>query len=188
VRSVHTSSQHLLGLINSILDISSIEAGRLALDQAEFELAELIDECVEVSMPLTRGKPIKLVKEVAFDLPTVSGDRAKIRQILLNVLSNAIKFTPGGRVSVGARLDGDAIHVAVSDTGVGIRKDDLGRLFEPFERLENPVSRDVGGTGLGLAISKKFVELHGGRMWAESRENTGSTFHFTLPCVSVAVH
>ena len=188
VRSVHTSSQHLLGLINSILDISSIEAGRLALDRAEFELAELVDECVEASIPLTRGKPIKLDKDVAFDLPTVSGDRAKIRQVLLNVLSNAIKFTPGGRVTVGVWMDGDAIHVAVSDTGVGIRKDDLGRLFEPFERLENPVSRDVGGTGLGLAISKKFVELHGGRMWAESRENTGSTFHFTLPCVAVPVH
>ena len=188
VRSVHTSSQHLLQLINSILDISSIEAGRLALDQADFELAELIDECVEVSLPLTRGKPIKLDKDVAFDLPHVSGDRAKIRQVLLNLLSNAVKFTPGGRVSVGVRLDGDTIHVSVSDTGVGIRKDDLGRLFEPFERLENPVSRDVGGTGLGLAISKKFVELHGGKMWAESRENTGSTFHFTLPCAPVPAH
>jgi len=188
VRSVHTSSQHLLGLINSILDISSIEAGRLALDQAEFELAALIDECVEVSLPLARGKPIKLDKSVAFDLPTMSGDRAKIRQVLLNLLSNAIKFTPGGRVSVGVKLGGDGIHVAVSDTGVGIRKEDLGRLFEPFERLENPVSRDVGGTGLGLAISKKFVELHGGKMWAESRENTGSTFHFTLPCAPVPAH
>jgi len=188
VRSVHTSSQHLLGLINSILDISSIEAGRLALDQAEFELAALIDECVEVSLPLARGKPIKLDKAVAFDLPTMSGDRAKIRQVLLNLLSNAIKFTPGGRVSVGVKLGGDGIHVAVSDTGVGIRKEDLGRLFEPFERLENPVSRDVGGTGLGLAISKKFVELHGGKMWAESRENAGSTFHFTLPCAPVPAH
>ena len=188
VRSVHTSSQHLLGLINSILDISSIEAGRLALDQAEFELAALIDECVEVSLPLARGKPIKLDKSVAFDLPTMSGDRAKIRQVLLNLLSNAIKFTPGGRVSVGVKLGGDGIHVAVSDTGVGIRKEDLGRLFEPFERLENPVSRDVGGTGLGLAISKKFVELHGGKMWAESRENAGSTFHFTLPCAPVPAH
>jgi len=188
VRSVHTSSQHLLGLINSILDISSIEAGRLALDQAEFELAALIDECVEVSLPLARGKPIKLDKSVAFDLPTMSGDRAKIRQVLLNLLSNAIKFTPGGRVSVAVKLGRDGIHVAVSDTGVGIRKEDLGRLFEPFERLENPVSRDVGGTGLGLAISKKFVELHGGKMWAESRENAGSTFHFTLPCAPVPAH
>ena len=188
VRSVHTSSQHLLGLINSILDISSIEAGRLALDQAEFELAALIDECVEVSLPLARGKPIKLDKSVAFDLPTVSGDRAKIRQVLLNLLSNAIKFTPSGRVSVAVKLGGDGIHVAVSDTGVGIRREDLGRLFEPFERLENPVSRDVGGTGLGLAISKKFVELHGGKMWAESRENAGSTFHFTLPCAPVPAH
>src|SRR5207244_11158948 len=148
-RSVHTSSQHLLGLINSILDISSIEAGRLALDQAEFELAALIDECVEVSLPLARGKPIKLDKAVAFDLPAMSGDRAKIRQVLLNLLSNAIKFTPGGRVSVGVKLGGDGIHVAVSDTGVGSGKEGLGRLFEPFERLETPGARDRGGAGRG---------------------------------------
>ena len=188
IRSVHTSSNHLLQLINSILDISSIEAGRMTLDQAEFALHELVDECVDVSVSLARGKPIRLEKDVAANLPRVSGDRTKVRQVLLNLLSNAIKVTPGGRVVVTARLEADEIHVMVSDTGVGIRKDDVGRLFEPFERLDNPVSRDVGGTGLGLAISKKFVELHGGRMWAESRESAGSTFHFTLPCVAAPVH
>jgi signal transduction histidine kinase len=185
VRSVHNSSQHLLQLINSILDISSIEAGRVRLEQAEFALSPLIDECVEASLPLMRGKPLRLERDVPADLPPVSGDRTRIRQVLLNLLSNAIKFTPGGRVVVRARLEEDAVHVSVADTGVGIRKEDLGRLFEPFQRLDNPVSRDVGGTGLGLAISKKFVELHGGRMWAESREAGGSTFHFTLPCVAV---
>ncbi len=187
VRSIHSSSQHLLQLINSILDISSIEAGRMVLEQVEFELAALIDECVESSMPLTRGKPLRLEKDVAGDLPRVSGDRTKVRQVLLNLISNAIKFTPGGRVVVSARHQDGTIQVSVSDTGVGIRTQDLGRLFEPFERLDNPISRDVAGTGLGLAISKKFVELHGGRMWAESRENAGSTFHFTLPAAAVPV-
>jgi signal transduction histidine kinase len=187
VRSVHNSSQHLLQLINSILDISSIEAGRLRLERSEFALPPLIDECVEASLPLMRGKPLRLERDVPADLPPVSGDRTRIRQVLLNLLSNAIKFTPGGRIVVRARLEGDVLHVSVADTGVGIRKEDLGRLFEPFQRLDNPVSRDVGGTGLGLAISKKFVELHGGRMWAESREAGGSTFHFTLPCVAVPV-
>jgi signal transduction histidine kinase len=101
--------------------------------------------------------------------------------VLLNLLSNAVKFTPGGRALVRARLEGEYIHLSVSDTGIGIRKADLPRLFEPFERLENPLARQAGGTGLGLAISKKFVELHGGQMWVESRESLGSTFHFTLP-------
>ncbi|HXG03712.1 MAG TPA: ATP-binding protein [Candidatus Binatia bacterium] len=187
VRSVHNSSQHLLQLINSILDISSIEAGRLRLEQSEFALPPLIDECVEASLPLMRGKPLRLERDVPADLPPVSGDRTRIRQVLLNLLSNAVKFTPVGRIVVRARLEGSVLHVSVADTGVGIRKEDLGRLFEPFQRLDNPVSRDVGGTGLGLAISKKFVELHGGRMWAESREAGGSTFHFTLPCVAVPV-
>jgi len=104
-----------------------------------------------------------------------------VKQILLNLLSNAIKFTAQGRVFVSVQAEAEAVHVKVSDTGMGIRTEDLARLFEPFQQLDNPVTRAAGGTGLGLAISKKFVELHGGRIWADSRENAGSTFHFTLP-------
>ncbi|MGH7323098.1 MAG: ATP-binding protein [Candidatus Rokuibacteriota bacterium] len=181
VRSVHNSSTHLLQLINSILDISRIEAGKLDLKREPFDLLELVDECMESSAPLARGKPLKVERDVPVDMLRVTADRTKVKQVLLNLLSNAIKFTPGGRVVVRARPEAEAVHVSVSDTGVGIRKADLGRLFEPFERLENPLARHAGGTGLGLAISKKFVELHGGQMWAESRENLGSTFHFTLP-------
>jgi len=181
LRSIHTSSQHLLQLINSVLDISSIEAGKLELRREEFDLEELVEECLETSAPLARGKPIKLDKAVLLPLPRVSADRTKIRQVLLNLISNAVKFTPAGRVTVGARAEADAVQVTVADTGVGIRKADLGRLFAPFERLENPMARGAAGTGLGLAISKMFVELHGGRMWVESREGAGSTFFFTLP-------
>jgi signal transduction histidine kinase len=186
VRSVHTSSTHLLQLISSILDISRIEAGKLELSRAPFDLSELIEECLESSTPLLRGRPLKLEADVPADLPVLDADRTKVKQVLLNLLSNGIKFTPGGRVVVRAREEGPAVHVSVADTGIGIRKADLSRLFEPFERLENPLARQAGGTGLGLAISKKFVELHGGQMWAESRENAGSTFHFTLPLAPVA--
>jgi signal transduction histidine kinase len=181
IRSVHNSGAHLLQLINGILDFSRIEAGKLEMISEEVDLHELIDECIESSMPLARGKHMKVEKNVPLELPPLSGDRTKIKQILLNLLSNAIKFTGQGRVLVSVVPEPDAIRVSVADTGIGIREDDLARLFEPFQQLDNPVVRSAGGTGLGLAISKKFVELHGGRIWAESRENQGSTFHFTIP-------
>ena len=181
IRSVHNSGAHLLQLINGILDFSRIEAGKLEMISEEVDLHELIDECIESSMPLARGKQMKVEKNVPLELPPLTGDRTKVKQILLNLLSNAIKFTGQGRVLVSVVPEPDAIRVSVADTGIGIREDDLARLFEPFQQLDNPVVRSAGGTGLGLAISKKFVELHGGRIWAESRENQGSTFHFTLP-------
>ena len=181
IRSVHNSGAHLLQLINGILDFSRIEAGKLEMSSEELDLHELIDECTESSMPLARGKQMKLEKNVPLELPPLSGDRTKVKQILLNLLSNAIKFTAQGRVLVSVVAEPDAIRVSVADTGIGIREDDLAYLFEPFQQLDNPIARSAGGTGLGLAISKKFVELHGGRIWAESRENQGSTFHFTLP-------
>jgi len=181
IRSVHNSGAHLLQLINGILDFSRIEAGKVEMISEELDLHELIDECIESSMPLARGKQMKLEKNVPLELPPLSGDRTKVKQILLNLLSNAIKFTAQGRVLVSVVAEPDAIRVSVADTGIGIREDDLAHLFEPFQQLDNPIARSAGGTGLGLAISKKFVELHGGRIWAESRENQGSTFHFTLP-------
>jgi signal transduction histidine kinase len=181
IRSVHNSGAHLLQLINGILDFSRIEAGKLEMISEELDLHELIDECIDSSMPLARGKQLKLEKNVPLELPRVVADRTKVKQILLNLLSNAIKFTTQGHIAVGVVAEPDAVRVSVADTGIGIRQEDLARLFEPFQQLDNPVARGAGGTGLGLAISKKFVELHGGRVWAESRQNLGSTFHFTLP-------
>ena len=181
IRSVHNSGTHLLQLINGILDFSRIEAGKLEMMSEELDLHELIDECIESSMPLARGKQLKLEKNIPLELPRLVADRTKVKQILLNLLSNAIKFTTQGRVLVGVQAEPESVRVRVSDTGIGIRAEDLARLFEPFQQLDNPVARGAGGTGLGLAISKKFVELHGGRIWAESRENQGSTFQFTLP-------
>jgi signal transduction histidine kinase len=181
LRSVHKSGTHLLQLINDILDFSRIEAGRVEVHAEEIDLHELVTECIESSLPLLRGKPLRIDKEVPEALPRLVADRTKVKQILLNLLSNAIKFTAAGRACVRVRTEDGVVHVSVVDTGIGIREADLTRLFEPFHRLDSPLSRQVGGTGLGLAISKKFVEIQGGRLWAESRENHGSTFHFTLP-------
>ncbi|MBI2156071.1 MAG: GAF domain-containing protein [Candidatus Rokubacteria bacterium] len=181
IRSVHNSGTHLLQLINGILDFSRIEAGKLEMMPEDLDLHDLIDECIESSLPMARGKQLKIEKDVPLETPRLTADRTKVKQILLNLLSNAIKFTQQGRVVIGVVAEPEAVRISVADTGVGIRDEDLARLFEPFQQLDNPVARGAGGTGLGLAISKKFVELHGGRIWAESRENQGSTFHFTLP-------
>lgn len=186
VRSVHNSSRHLLELINDVLDISRIEAGRLEMNPEDVELGELVEECLQSASSLIRNKPLRLETDLPAALPTLHVDRTKIRQILLNLLSNAIKFTAAGRVTLRIRTEDDMLHVTVADTGIGIAESDLPRLFKPFERLPNALSRGAGGTGLGLALSKKFVEMHGGRIWVESRERQGSTFHFTLPLAANA--
>jgi signal transduction histidine kinase len=187
VRSVHNSSRHLLDLINSILDFSRIEAGRFEMRRERLDLLDVVEECIETSMPLVRDRRVKLEKDVPVELPAVQGDRMRIKQVLLNLISNAIKFTHAGRVLVQVRPEGETVHVSVADTGIGISPNDLQRLFEPFQRLDNPLAQQADGTGLGLAISKKFVELHHGRIWAESRESQGSTFHFTLPLTAPQV-
>jgi signal transduction histidine kinase len=186
VKSVHNSSRHLLELINGILDFSRIEAGKFEMRPEKVHLQDLVEECIESSLPLLRDKRVKIEQDVPVDLPEIQADRTRVKQVLLNLLSNAIKFTAAGRVLVQVRREPDVLHVSVADTGIGISGADLARLFEPFQRLDNPLAQQADGTGLGLAISKKFVELHRGRIWAESRENQGSTFHFTLP-LSAAV-
>jgi signal transduction histidine kinase len=187
VRSVHNSSRHLLELINSILDFSRIEAGKFQMRPEKIDVHDVVEECIESSMPLVRDKRVKIERDIPVELPPVHADRTRIKQVLLNLLSNAIKFTQSGRVLIQVRHEPDALHVSVSDTGIGISPGDLQRLFEPFQRLDNPLAQQADGTGLGLAISKKFVELHRGRIWAESRESQGSTFHFTLPLTAAQV-
>jgi signal transduction histidine kinase len=181
IRSVHNSSRHLLELINGILDFSRIEAGKFEMRPEKVNLHDLVEECIESSLSLVRDKRIKIEKDIPVELPEIQADRTRIKQVLLNLMSNAIKFTSAGRVLVQVRQDAESMHVSVADTGIGISQPDLLRLFEPFQRLDNPLAQQADGTGLGLAISKKFIELHRGRIWAESRENHGSTFHFTLP-------
>ena len=143
-----------------------------------------MDECVEAAQVLVRDKPLKIEKDIPLDVPSVEADATKVKQIVLNLLANAVKFSSGGLVLVRVATEPSAVRVSVADTGVGIREADLPRLFEPFNRLGSPLAADPGGVGLGLAISKSFVELHGGRIWVESREGQGSTFYFTLPLAS----
>jgi signal transduction histidine kinase len=182
VQSIHTSSTHLQQLVNSVLDMSRIEAGKLDLKRERVEVTGLIEECLESARALAEGKALRIESDLATAIPEIIADRTKVKQILLNLLSNAVKFTPAGRVLVRVRVENAALHVMVADTGSGIAAADLPRLFEPFSRIES-AERDADGTGLGLMLSKRLVELHGGRIWAESREGQGSTFHFTLPAV-----
>ncbi len=181
VRLIYIGSMHLLQLINALLDMASIEAGKQELYAEPLDLRGLVDECVESVAPLAADKGLTLEAAVAAELPRVNADRTKVKQILLNLLSNAIKFTGAGRIGLGVRLEPDAVHVSVTDTGPGIPEAELPKLFQPYHHRDRSPGKSAGGTGLGLAISKTFVEMHGGRIWVESEEKRGSTFHFTLP-------
>jgi CheY-like chemotaxis protein len=180
------SGQHLLTIINQILDFSKIESGKLELEQAPFDLADCIEEALQLVAPKVAGTDIELTYALDDAMPRlVVGDAARLRQVLVNLLANAIKFTPAGEVGVtvsARRLKGSRqeVHFAVRDTGIGIPKDRFDRLFRVFSQVDVSTTRRYGGTGLGLAISKRLSELMGGRIWAESEPGKGSTFHFTI--------
>jgi len=184
--TIRMSGQHLLTIINQILDFSKIESGKLELEQAPFDLADCIEEALQLVAPKVAGTDIELTYALDDTTPRlVVGDAARLRQLLVNLLANAIKFTPSGEVGVTAsarRLEGSRreVHFAVRDTGIGIPKDRFDRLFKVFSQVDVSTTRRYGGTGLGLAISKRLSELMGGRIWAESEPGKGSTFHFTI--------
>jgi signal transduction histidine kinase len=179
---IQTSGRHLLSLINDILDLSKIEAGRMELELSQFDLEMAIDNTVTLVRDRAARHDLTLAVEVEPDLAPVVGDERKIKQILLNFLSNAVKFTPdGGRIGVRAgRVEG-GVEIAVSDTGVGIAPEDQAAIFEEFRQVGTDYVRKREGTGLGLALTKRFVELHGGQIRVESEVGKGSTFTFTLP-------
>jgi signal transduction histidine kinase/DNA-binding response OmpR family regulator len=179
--SLH-SSEHLLGLINDILDLSKIEAGKMELVYEDVALRELLESVLNTTTSLTQSKGLELQAEIADPLPPLRADAKRLRQILLNLLSNAAKFTKAGGVTLRAWAEGDFIHFSVQDTGIGIAKEDIAKVFAEFEQVDSGAARQEGGTGLGMPISKRFVELHGGQMWVESEPGVGSTFSFTLPC------
>jgi GAF domain-containing protein/CheY-like chemotaxis protein/HAMP domain-containing protein len=185
--AIHGSGQHLLGLINNILDISKIEAGKMELAFEEVDMRQTIKTVMSTAIGLTKGKPIELHTEVPDDLPTVWADQTRSRQVLLNLVSNASKFTDQGSITCFATYDHQFITIGVRDTGIGIPRDKLGMIFEEFTQVDASTTRRYGGTGLGLAISRKFIELHGGKIWVESEFGKGSTFYFTLPRAKVAV-
>jgi len=178
---VHRNSEHLSELIDDILDLSQIEAGRWALTRERVMLQELVAAAVTSVKPLYQSKGLYLRIEFENDIPPVYCDRTRIREVLVNLLSNAGRFTDRGGVVVRCRNDGQQVTVEVEDTGPGIRPEDRERLFQPFEQLDGSIRRRYGGTGLGLSISKAFVELHGGTMSLESELGHGTTVSFTLP-------
>jgi signal transduction histidine kinase len=178
---IQQNGRHLLGLINDVLDLSKIEAGQLTLSPADYSLRELVLDVVSATEALAAEKKLTLEVEVPPDLPPGRGDERRLTQVLMNLVSNAIKFTDVGSVSIRAKVEDGSFVVAVSDTGLGIPPQDCERIFEEFQQVDSSSTRKKGGTGLGLAIAKRIVELHGGRIWVESTPGQGSTFAFTLP-------
>jgi signal transduction histidine kinase/CheY-like chemotaxis protein len=179
--AIYQSGMHLLEMINDVLDIAKIEAGQMTLDLEETRVEDVIQSVMSSVKGLIKGKKIELRTEVEADLPSMRADRTRLRQIILNLVSNAAKFTTKGQILVKAVQESNTMRVSVSDTGMGIRQEDLPKLFKEFRQLDASTTRNQGGTGLGLAIAKRFVELHGGRIWVESQFGVGTTFSFCLP-------
>jgi signal transduction histidine kinase len=180
VADIHTSGRHLLDLINDILDLSKIEAGRMELQVSTVELAEVLESSVALMRERATRQGISVKLEVNPTIGVIEADERKVKQVLFNVLSNALKFTArGGHVNVTARSESDEVIVSVRDDGVGIAPEHQTRIFEEFEQVGTAQLQE--GTGLGLALSRRFVELHGGRLWVESAPGQGSTFSFNLP-------
>jgi len=178
---VLVSADHLLGLINEVLDLSKIEARRTEVQPVSFDLEPLVDACLLTVRPLVKTEKLRLVKVVEPDLPAVFTDQDKVRQILINLLSNAVKFTEEGAVTVSAQREGDMLVLTVADTGIGIPEEALERIFEAFQQVDTSTTRQYGGTGLGLSICLQLARLLGGDVTVESEAGAGSTFTVTLP-------
>jgi signal transduction histidine kinase len=178
---VEQSGRHLLGLINDVLDLSKIEAGQLALSLNEYSMKQVIQTVFTAVEALAGEKTLALKVTVPADLPRGTGDERRITQVVMNLVSNAIKFTDAGEVRAAAAASDSAFVVSVADTGPGISAADQQKIFEAFQQVDSSSTRKKGGTGLGLSIAKRIIELHGGRIWVESSPGEGSTFWFTLP-------
>ncbi len=178
---IQTNGRHLLRLINDVLDLSKIEAGRLELGVGEYSVQEIV-EVVHASLKsLALEKGLAFTAGVAPDIPPAWGDGRRITQCLMNLAGNALKFTRQGRVDIDVRLDSEWLVYRVSDTGIGIPKDEVENIFAEFRQVDTTITREYGGTGLGLSITKRLVELHGGRIGVESELGKGSRFFFTVP-------
>jgi len=177
-----SSGRHLLSLINDILDLSKIEAGRMELEITTFDLPLAIENALLLVRERASRHGIKLDRVIDERLGDFTGDERKVKQILVNLLSNAVKFTPeGGQIKVESGLGDSAVIVSVTDTGIGIAKEDQEAIFEEFRQASGNYAQKREGTGLGLTLTRKFVEMHGGKIWVESEIAKGSKFTFTLP-------
>jgi signal transduction histidine kinase len=177
------SARHLLGLINDVLDLSKIEAGRMQLDLGRFDIAKAIRSAEGTVRPLAEKKGLSVTVRLNHGMPPVLGDGVRLQQVLYNLLSNAIKFTPdGGKIAVRAQQEDGCVRVSVTDTGIGLAAADIDRIFKEFEQVDSSYSRKQQGTGLGLPLSRRLVEMHGGSLWVESAgHGLGSMFAFTVP-------
>jgi len=182
LEDILSSGKHLLSLINDILDLSKVEAGKMDIRPESLRLADVVDDAVTTVKPMLDDSRHELAISIAEDLPPVYGDRNRLKQILLNLLSNAIKFTPdGGKLYLETSGKGDFCRVSMVDNGIGIRKEDQTCIFEPFTQLDTQPGERKQGTGLGLALTKQLVELLGGKIWVESEYGKGSQFNFIIP-------
>jgi signal transduction histidine kinase len=183
LQRVESNGRHLLTIINEILDISRIEAGRMPLQVSRFRVPDLIAEVRAELEPIILRSNLTVTQRLGRDLGTVVSDRGKVKQILLNLLGNAIKFTHEGSVTIGVRRARreKGLILSVTDTGIGIAPADQGRIFEDFRQLDNSPTRAYGGTGLGLSICRRLAQMLGGRLTLESQPGSGSTFTLTLP-------
>jgi len=203
--AIHQSGQHLLAIINDILDLSKIESGKMELAKEVIDIGRIAEDVITTGSALIRGKPVNLLMELDESLPLVYADKTRIRQVMLNMISNAIKFTDNGEIKLMIKKiryskmgfiednrssycpkrmihgDGDFMLLSIKDSGIGIKKDDMPKVFEEFRQIDSSSVRKEGGTGLGMAISRKFIELHEGEIWVESRLGNGSIFHFIIP-------
>jgi signal transduction histidine kinase len=177
-----SSGKHLLSLINDILDLSKVEAGKIDIRPESLRLADVVDDAVTTVKTMLNDSRHGLAISIAEDLPAVYGDRNRLKQILLNLLSNAIKFTPdGGKLRLETSRKGNVCQVSMVDNGIGIRREDQASIFEPFIQLDTQRGEKKQGTGLGLALTRQLVELLGGKIWVESEYGKGSRFSFTIP-------
>jgi len=178
---VQTNGKHLLRLINDVLDLSKIEAGRMELVLAEYSVQDVVETVRASLQSLALEKGLQFEAAVGNDIPLALGDGKRIMQCLMNLVGNALKFSKQGSVAVGVEQQGENLLYRVSDTGIGIPKEELENIFVEFQQLDTAITREFSGTGLGLNITKKFVEMHGGRIWVESELGKGSTFFFSIP-------
>jgi signal transduction histidine kinase len=178
---IHTNGRHLLGLINDVLDLSKIEAGRMDLSLEEYDVQDVVDSVRASLRSLALERGLAFETRVAPGLPLAYGDAKRIRQCLMNLAGNALKFTRQGRVEISVEPQGSELLYRVVDTGIGIPPDELGKVFDEFRQVDAAVTREFGGTGLGLSITKRFIEMHDGRIGVESEPGRGSTFWFAVP-------
>jgi len=170
-----------LRLINNVLDLSKIEAGRMELALTDYAVQDIVERLRASLHPLAAGKGLDFVASAPEEIPLAYGDAGRITQCLLNLAGNALKFTRQGRVEVSVDLQGDLLVYRVADTGIGIAKDKIETLFTEFRQGDTTITSEFGGTGLGLSITKKFVDMHGGRIWVESELGKGATFFIAIP-------